>query len=107
MIAEIEEGTIEEQQEMICVEVTQEDIDRGCKNSNSHCPIGLALQRMGYKHVSVGQRIWLGADFPEFVAPTPTPPAACKFIEDFDSGKEVKPFSFWVQAKPLQVWMNK
>ena len=106
MIAEMEEKEIDVQTGMICVEVTQEDIDHGFKSSNSHCPIGLALQRMGYKHVSVGKRIWWAADSPDFVSSTPAPPEACKFIEDFDSGKKVKPFTFWVSTKSVKVWMH-
>ena len=79
---------------MVRIDVTQEDIEHGCKRDDVKCPIALALRRVGYKHISVSSYIaWMENDRHTL---RQTPPDAAKFIEDFDNNREVKPFSFWM-----------
>jgi hypothetical protein len=73
--------------------VTQEDISNGL-HSCSHCPIALALTRtfnVPEGDVNVASR-WIveGIGFGD------TPDNACNFIRDFDNGRPVKPFYFFV-----------
>ena len=84
----------------ILIEVRQSHIDHGQRNSCKACPIGLAMrERLGpfCNGVTVGQKFAtvLGADknTPQrFAMPTVT----AAFVERFDFGFPVKPFSFRV-----------
>ena len=73
------------------IEITQEDIDRGMRGRSDFCPVALALRRkwpeaeMGCFACDLGNRLVL---VPELVS---------KFVEDFDSGKPVKPFTFEIE----------
>lgn len=75
------------------IEVTQRDINKGCQNSMNCCPIGRALRRefhCSFTDVSVGgDRIEVENRYMYTV-----PLKVQDFIEKFDSGKLVKPFSF-------------
>ncbi len=80
----------------IRINVTQRDIDQGCRASVRSCPIARALSRHlpkfpGCDYVSafpnlltLGQAFWYAR----------TPPSASAFILAFDSTEPVRPFSF-------------
>lgn len=75
-------------QEQITVSVQQEDIDNGKPEDCDSCPIALACRRLGYKDVSVG--VSLHVDDHDYWLPS----EASRFIEEFDNGEVVSPFSF-------------
>lgn len=65
---------------MLTIEVTQADIDKGCKGDAQACAIAQALLRMGHDRVEVNgdyintdQGNWTCSD------------AMCEFITDFDN----------------------
>ena len=110
MIAELEEKEIDVSNELLLIDVTQEDIDRGCRGNSKYCPIALALRRMGHKDISVVSWSvrWLPPDTGNWFNPAPAyaagklPPEASRFVEDFDNkGRdEVRPFSFLLEKHP-------
>ena len=77
------------------ITITNEDIRRGVRNNACACPVALAIKRVMPKATSVAvscsrvtykvgdQRVW--KDLPK---------EAYVFIENFDEGFKVKPFSF-------------
>lgn len=77
----------------LTIDVTEDDIILGGKGGGK-CPITLASNRL-----LPDQKVWTGKHHLWFDTPKEhmiytLPPEACQFIEDFDSGKSVKPFSF-------------
>lgn len=74
------------------VEVTLEDIRLGQKQNCQHCPVARALWRampIEGKFIFVG--VWnVQLRDKEY----PLPEVVSRFIRDFDSGKNVEPFSF-------------
>jgi hypothetical protein len=74
------------------IEVTQDDIDNGSACDVCACPIALACLRAGLKDVSVCDA---SLDWKEKI---PTPTVAVEFIFAFDSGRDVKPFSFEIEV---------
>ncbi len=75
------------------ITVTKEDIENGSYFIASSCPIALAARRKFGKvnHISVGiDDIRLGGKNHEL------PKDAIGFIDRFDTGRRVKPFSFWI-----------
>lgn len=85
------------------IEVTQEDINRGCRGSLSNCLIARAVhRRIGDVwwgvHIEVGKNILLRGE-PRYSRPTAIynlPNEALEFIDAFDKGgpEAVEPFSF-------------
>lgn len=75
------------------VNVTQEDIDKGKKGSCSQCPVALAGIR------SVGKSFYVGPTMFAFrfnwIAELPK--CVVDFIERFDSGQPVQPFTFDIE----------
>ena len=82
--------------EKVCVTVTQAHIDSGERKSSSSCPIAQACVGMGYDDVTVDDTLLL--DGIEYKLPT----EASRFIEDFDDGMEVAPFTFCADPYPNQ-----
>lgn len=85
------------------IEVTQEDINRGCRGSLSNCPIARAVHRkIGAvwwgAHIEVGKNILLrgGSLHSRPTAIYNLPNEALEFIDTFDKGgpEAVEPFSF-------------
>lgn len=72
------------------IRVTQKDIDKGCVADGGNCPVARALKRVfhTYKVGVYGSEI--GIRNRVFRVPT----VARKFINAFDSGTVVHPFSF-------------
>lgn len=85
----------------VTVNVTQEDIDRGKPMDPSLCPVMYGVWRAGLhpKIYAVGRSGFFGQhhDFknPPLIAPVA---AVREFIDRFDDGKKVKPFSFEIEV---------
>lgn len=87
---------------LLTVDVTQADIDAGTPKAKCGCPIALALDRAGHaasiiiddQQPSVGcvnvfiSGLW--ADLPD--------EASC-FVDRFDAGRSVQPFTFTLDLK--------
>jgi len=84
----------------ICISVTAEDIANGERNDCTACPIALAMNRTGLRHVSARNVfvVWWDRDLSEtgegnrFCAFTPS--EAADFMSAFDAGENVEPFEF-------------
>jgi hypothetical protein len=70
------------------IDVTQEDIANGVREDGTSCPIALACERAGLYAPNVDNEIATDEGNYNMTA------EAIRFIEDFDSGQPVKPFSF-------------
>jgi len=76
---------------LVTVKVTTEDIENGMKESCFHCPVARACGRAGIVKPAVRKyAVWHGSDRTR----TELPASAQQFIEDFDNGEPVVPFSF-------------
>ncbi|MCI0537687.1 MAG: hypothetical protein L0Z50_20935 [Verrucomicrobiales bacterium] len=80
------------------IEVTQNDIDKGCEKDCLKCPVALAINRVLRKpyvcYVDIPLiRIRKGRSL-DFVCEILTPEVAIDFIRAFDPGRDVSPFSF-------------
>lgn len=91
------------------VNVTQKHIDSGSTGSTLNCPISKALKDAGFKSTYVDHEVLVVSnhlhncitfDFmqkrPSGVSGIVTPLKVLKFIEMFDSHKDVKPFTFYI-----------
>lgn len=76
------------------IKVTQEDIDRGVRRHDAHCPIANAIRGMGYYGVSVAgiMACFYADDGCEHDIMLPR--KAQQFANAFDDGDDVKPFEF-------------
>jgi hypothetical protein len=76
----------------VTINVTQDDIDNGCRGNAIACPVARAAARvLDASHMSVRTKVL------EFVDPLILillPPAVVEFIRRFDSRVRVQPFSF-------------
>lgn len=69
--------------------ITQEDIDAGEKCHTGNCPIAMSLKRVGFKNALVGMPlIFLG-----YGKSVQTNKTQRRFINRFDKGLPVKPFT--------------
>jgi hypothetical protein len=86
------------------VTVTQEDIDKGIRGSDEHCPIALATRRaLGAPFVVVDcSSITLRDEGQNIYAETETPCQACLFVHDFDAGQPVKPITLELTFTPIE-----
>ena len=71
------------------VKVTRRDIKNGHLKDEKSCPIALALRRLSFKGCKVDGYDWSFGN-----AEAKLPKSARNFVEAFDNGKPVKPFSF-------------
>ena len=83
--------------------VTTEDIRRGAKCEPEHCPIAIAIERTvgnvpGF--AAVGTYWWYWQRGETTVQRGRLPVAVSRFVQDFDSGKEVKPITFLIEMPP-------
>lgn len=80
------------------ISVTKADIAKGDPDDYLSCPIALALKRKATK-VRVGSVTadfkWKGRKYLDIYLPS----EAVRFIEQFDSGESVKPFTFDLSIK--------
>ena len=83
---------------MTTIEVTQKDIDDGEKGLCACCPVALAinreLSRPAYASVKFDTVLIKNADTGKVITWILMPAKVNKFVYDFDSGVEVKPFTF-------------
>ena len=88
-------------------EVTEHDIRMGEVGACNACPIALAVNR-GFNALTGafvrGNTIHFRTEFETLVARTPM--ACFEFMDDFDSGQEVKPFSFELDFAQEWVALN-
>jgi hypothetical protein len=76
------------------VDVTQKDIDKGCKTNATHCPVARAGKRVFKCNVSVTS-LTLSVFSPHGGwQDIPLPNEVGSFIRSFDRDKPVQPFSF-------------
>jgi hypothetical protein len=87
---------------MRTVTVTVEDIGAGRRLSCRHCPVSLALKRFGWESPFVGEaylsregtgrknRFYPASPIESYAAPR----TVQEFIQAFDAGRPVTPFSF-------------
>lgn len=76
------------------ITVTESDISNGNAGDEQRCPIALAFQRTaGLTDCSVSDRMVVFT-WKKGLRYRSLPPKARHFIEDYDGGKTVKPFSF-------------
>lgn len=74
------------------IEVTQEDIAKGISRSTCACPVALAVSRhLGLNWVSFETVTTLNGTKYRL------PSKAIEFVQFFDVGREVKPFSFQLE----------
>lgn len=83
------------------IHVTQEDIDTGQRNKPWACPVALAIKRAMPTHVVEAGPEVVYLHKPGDLANTAyhTPITASFFIENFDNGAPVSPFSFDLPVK--------
>ncbi len=81
----------------ITIKVLPKDIKNGVRGDSNNCAIALTLKRM----FPESSQIRVNGTFATFRQPKDyyskyisLPPIAQTFIDDFDNGKEVKPFTF-------------
>lgn len=75
------------------VNVTQKHIDEGWPRVCGKCPIALALKENAWTQPMVTHKqIWDCYNYGKTISNLP--PEACEFIEKFDKGEKVEPFSF-------------
>jgi hypothetical protein len=96
----------------ITVSVTQKNIDDGLRTSHTACPIALALRdldAMKYSYVVNAQSL---CDIHSELVVAYLPTSAEHFIQDFDQGLPVEPFTFEVSflnqpvLRGQSVWIN-
>lgn len=75
------------------VNVTRDDIKRGIPEDESYCPIARAVRRLGKKKLVLVDADICVLGLHDFKLPR----KAAKFIDKFDNGETVKPFSFTMQ----------
>lgn len=85
----------------IKVSVTAKDIALGFPTESGACPIALAVGRCtGLRLVNAYQARIYGCrdvtDFKEQVVGFKPPRSAVRFMNDYDDGRPVKPFSFFL-----------
>ena len=76
------------------IKVTQEDIDRGVRRHDAHCPIANAIRGMGYYGVSVAGIMACFYTDDGFEHEIFLPSKAQEFANHFDDGNNVEPFEF-------------
>lgn len=77
------------------IEVTAEDIEKGFRMDSRCCPIARACAR-AFGHEATVDTLFIvdRAAFEEDDVEYHTPQSAVTFIEEFDAGRPVEPFSF-------------
>jgi hypothetical protein len=73
------------------ISIDQKCIDEGIAGSAFSCPVALALDKAGVRHHGVTVNlVYLDSSS----GPIELPARVSKFVQDFDSDKNVKPFRF-------------
>jgi len=84
------------------IEVTQDDIEKGRKNSSSSCAVALAVKRQGYVHPYVdGENIMFSCPDTDKRFTSNCTKRVTHWIGNFDEDKRVKPFRFTLNYSEL------
>lgn len=75
------------------IEITEEMIRGGSRNSDTNCPIGLALQAAGLTPISVGLN-YISCALENRIQTVAMPREAAKFLRAHDAAKAVRPTRF-------------
>lgn len=81
------------------IKVTQDDIARGLSYTEDQCPLARAIKRVTHRRVSVHPWRFIVYHNDTDWTIYHLPPRAEKFVNDFNWGMKVKPFSF--EAEPI------
>jgi len=80
--------------------VTKHDIESGDWHSCIGCPLSIAFRRaLNHKYVLVGAKygeVFREEQKDKAIFKFNLPLSAQKFIKQYDEGKPVKPFNFWI-----------
>ena len=82
------------------IDVTQEDIDRGVPRTGDCCPIALALRRTTDRPWQIDRRMAMCLKRDSWMSLVFLPEQATSFINSFDLGKTVAPFTFAFPWEP-------
>jgi hypothetical protein len=86
----------------VIVTVTADDIKEGKRGDGFRCPVALAMQRVGISEPIASperliERKWMG-DEEKYLRRSTVPPDEVRhWIDDFDRGRHVEPFSFTIE----------
>ena len=86
----------------VTVEVTADDIAHGKPGRCSSCPIALGVIRsgIGATDIAVGlETCWVSMAHDEHLTGYEMPDEALDFIDAFDNGRPVAPFSFSMERR--------
>lgn len=79
------------------IEITKSDIKKGKKQQIDSCPIALAIKRkLKARNICVSDGVAFNLEGNEYWVDLPN--KASYFIDNFDDGLKVKPFSFIMTA---------
>lgn len=91
---------------ILYVQVTQEDIDHGCKGNSGNCPIARAIRRETLSILPryiirvCSSEILLHSELSFYLSGIrSTPEVVATFIRRFDNGESVIPFNFILTLK--------
>jgi hypothetical protein len=83
------------------VSVTQKHIDKGKPHNPEYCPIAYAMRDLGFKDLDVGGSDVTGT-LGGFTTTYYGPAKNDIFVQKFDSGEKVKPFTFVADLAEVQ-----
>lgn len=81
------------------IQITAEHIRHGKKGSPGACPIALAIMEKCYDVYVATDYLQVKKQPGGYFTDMQFPKAVETFIQEFDAGKEVSPFSFTLRAK--------
>ncbi len=84
------------------IEVTTEDIAKGVREDCHGCPIALACKRLGVRDVAVEREAVVYRNYEGEWDEASMPEVGEAFIEAFDAGRDVEPFSFELDISAVE-----
>jgi ribosomal protein L31 len=81
----------------ILIEVTQKDINSGCRRNTMRCPVAKALKRYVRVPLVGSSHIFFNTENTRQIMDTPR--SVMRFIKKFDANKPVKPFKFYLRLQ--------
>lgn len=86
----------------ITIDVTQDDINKGIKENCRFCPVALAVQRtFNDPEMDVFSPCIKNCEEDRVASPS----SVCDFIDRYDNGESVQPFSFEIDVP--ETWVKK
>ncbi len=85
------------------IKVTKTGIAKGKKGDGAYCPVARAMRAVGFKKVLAG-KVNLSYAVPSGEEYITTPREVTKFMQEFDSGQPVKPFTFRINTKTRKAY---